>query len=82
MQTLKQALPRVLLPEQMTQESFVESLTLCNGGAALWAIDEFTDTLTKMLNAHVPGRDARPAARTVRTDGLHLPARVERCQED
>ncbi len=50
-QTLKQALPRVLLPEQMTQESFVESLTLCNGGAALWAIDEFTDTLTKMLNA-------------------------------
>lgn len=50
-QTLKQALPRVLLPEQMTQESFVESLTLCNGGAALWAVDEFTDTLTKMLNA-------------------------------
>lgn len=49
--TLRRALPNVLLPEQMTQESFVESLTKCNGGAALWAIDEFTDTLSKMVNA-------------------------------
>ncbi len=48
--TLRRALPQVLLPEQMTQESFVESLTKCNNGAALWAIDEFTDTLSKMLN--------------------------------
>jgi hypothetical protein len=50
-ETLRRALPHVLLPEQMTQESFVESLTLCNGGAALWAIDEFTDTLSKIVNA-------------------------------
>jgi hypothetical protein len=49
--TIKQALPGILLPEQMTQESLVESLTQCNGGPALWAIDEFTDTLVKMLNA-------------------------------
>lgn len=50
-EVLRRALPQVLLPEQMTQESFVESLTQCNGGSALWAIDEFTDTLSKMLNA-------------------------------
>ncbi len=50
-ETLRRALPNVLLPEQMTQESFVESLTKCNNGAALWPIDEFTDTLSKMLNA-------------------------------
>jgi hypothetical protein len=48
---VKQALPNRLLPEQMTQESFVESLTLCNGGSALWAIDEFTDMLSKIVNS-------------------------------
>lgn len=51
-QTVRHALPHVLLPEQMSQESFVESLTHCNGGSALWAIDEFTDTLSKMVNAN------------------------------
>lgn len=50
-QTVRHALPNVLLPEQMTQESFVESLTHSNGGSALWAIDEFTDTLSKIVNA-------------------------------
>ena len=53
---LRRVVSRVLLPEQMTQESFVESLTHCNDGSALWTIDEFTDTLSRMLNAaHLAG---------------------------
>jgi hypothetical protein len=48
---LKRTLPNTLLPEQMTQESMVESLTLCNGSAACWPVDEFTDTLAKLTTS-------------------------------
>ena len=55
-EAIKSVAPGVLLPEQMTQESLVESLTFCNDGAALWAIDEFTDMLSKMLSqTHLAG---------------------------
>lgn len=50
-EALKQSLPKVLLPEQMTPEAFVERLGACSNDAALWTIDEFTDYLIKIVNA-------------------------------
>ena len=40
-----------ILPELASQEGFVESLTFCNNGAALWFVDEFTDMLAKLTQA-------------------------------
>src|SRR5262249_34994227 len=61
--------PSVLLPEQMSQEGFVEALADRNGGAALWTIDEFTDALTKMVKAnHLAGMRGLLLEMFARTD--------------
>ena len=45
------ALPGLTLPEQMSHEGMIEALAERSYGPALWAVDEFTDMLAKMLHA-------------------------------
>jgi hypothetical protein len=48
-ETVDRAFANVRLPELASHEGMLEALTGCNGSSALWAVDEFTDMLTKIL---------------------------------